>query len=81
MMEKGDTISEGQAGFEPNRSCVYHVHTLGKILQGRKDTGLTTYFFFLHVQNAYDTVWRSGLWKKLWEINTDQTKDVDNDEK
>ena len=68
MLEKEDKISEGQAGFRPNRSCVDHVYTLGKIIQGRKDAGLTTYCFFLDVQKAYDTVWRNGLWKKLWEI-------------
>ena len=28
----------------------------------------TTYCFFLDVQKPYDTVWRNGLWKKLWEI-------------
>ena len=43
------------------------MYTLGKIIQGRKDAGLTTYCFFLDVQKAYDTVWRNGLWKKLWE--------------
>ena len=43
-----------------------HVYTLGKIIQDRKDEGLTR-FFFLDVQKAYDTaVWRNGLWKKLW---------------
>ena len=68
MMEKEGKVSEGQAGFRPNRSCVDHVYTLGKIIQGRKDAGLTTYCFFLDVQKAYDTVWRNGLWKKLWEI-------------
>ena len=44
-----DTLSEGQAGFGPNHSCIDHVCTLGKILQGRKEAGLTTYCFFLHV--------------------------------
>ena len=29
IMEKEDKISEGQAGFRPNRSCVDHVYTLG----------------------------------------------------
>ena len=53
MMEKEEKISEGQAGFTPNRSCVDHVYTLGKIIQGRKDAGLTTYCLFLHVHNAY----------------------------
>ena len=40
---KGEAFSEGQAGFRPNRICVDHVHTLGKIIQGRQDAGLTTY--------------------------------------
>ena len=68
MLEKEEeNISEEQAGFRPNRSCIDHIHTLGKIIQGRKDAGLKTYCFFLDVQKAYDTVWRNGLWKNLWE--------------
>ena len=45
MLEKDTQISEGQAGFKPNRSCVDYVYTLGKIIQGRKDAGLTTHCF------------------------------------
>ena len=44
------------------------MYTLGKIIQGRKDAGLTTYCFFLDVQKAYDTVWRNGSWKNMLEI-------------
>ena len=54
-MEKDEKISERQD----------HVYTLGKIIQGRKDAGLTTYCF---LQKAYDAVWRNGLWGKMWEI-------------
>ena len=68
MMEKEEKGSEGQAGFRPNRRCVDHVYTLKKIIQGRKDAGRMTYCFFLDVQKAYDTMWRNGLWKKLWKI-------------
>ena len=68
MMEKEEQISERQAGFRPNRSCIDHVYTLGKIIQGRKDAGLTTCCFFLDVRRAYGRVWRNELWKKLWEI-------------
>ena len=63
MLEKDGKIRERQAGFRPNRSCVNHVYTLGKVIQGRKGAGLTTYCFFLDVQKAYDTVWRNALWK------------------
>ena len=41
-----------------------------KIIQGRKDAGRRTYCIFLGVQKAYDTVWRNGFRKKLWEIGT-----------
>ena len=68
MLEKEEKISEGQAGFRPNLSCVDHVYTLGTMIQGREDAGLTTYCFFLDVQKTCDTVWRNGLWKKLWEV-------------
>ena len=68
LLETDAEISEGQAGFRPNRSCVDHVYTVGKMLQGRKDAGLTTYCFFLDVQNGYDTVWRNGLWGNMWQI-------------
>ena len=68
MMEKEEKVSEGQARFRPNRSCVDHAYTLGKIIHSREDAGRTTCCFFLHVQKAYDTVWRTGLWEKLWGI-------------
>ena len=29
---------------------------------------MQTYAFFLDVQKAYDTVWRNGLWYKLWDV-------------
>ena len=37
-------------------------------MQGRIKEGKRTYTFFLDVQKAYDTVWRNGLWFKLWEL-------------
>ena len=55
-MDKEEKISEGQAGFRPNRNCVDHVYTLGKITQGRKDAGLITYCSCLEVQKVYGTV-------------------------
>ena len=73
IIEKEVKLSERQAGFRPNRSCVDHVYTLGKIIQGKKHAGLATYRLFPGVQKACDTVCRNGLWKKLCEIdNTEE---------
>ena len=48
VMEEENIIGE-QAGFRPNRTCADHVYTLGKIIQGGKDTGLTTYLSLIHI--------------------------------
>ena len=65
-LDKGGTLHEGQAGFRVNRSCMDNVHTLNKIAQGRFREDKEA--FFLDVQIAYDTVWRDGLWLKLWDM-------------
>ena len=58
-------MHEGQASF---RSCMDNVYTLNEIVQGRFREDKETYAFFLDVQKAYDTVWRDGLWFKLWDM-------------
>ena len=65
---KDEKISEGRAGFRSNRSCIDHVYTVGKILQGRKEAGRTTHCSFLDVHKAYDTLGRNGWWKNMWGI-------------
>ena len=45
-----------------------NVCTLNEIVQGRLKEDKETYAFFLDVQKAYDTVWRDGLWLKLWDM-------------
>ena len=63
-LDKGGALHEG---FRVNRSCMDNVYTLNEIVQGRfRDK--ETYAFFLDVQRAYDTVWRDGLWLKLWDM-------------
>ena len=38
------------------------------MIQGHIKEGKPTYAFFLDVKKAYDTVWREGLWYKMWEM-------------
>ena len=67
-LDEGQALHEGQAGFRKKRSCIDNVCTLNEIVQGRLREGKKTYAFFLDVQKAYDTVWRNGLWVKLWDL-------------
>ena len=55
-------------------------HTSGKVIQGRKDAGLTTHCLFLDVQKAYDTVWRNGSLEKYVGDWDQRKKDVGHDE-
>ena len=69
MLEKDENISEGQAGFTPNRSRVDHVCVHSRsFARSRKGAGLTqrTVGFWTSRKEAYDTARRNGLWIKLW---------------
>ena len=61
-------MHEGQADVRVNRSCMDNVYSLNEIVQGKLREGKCTYAFFLDVRKAYDTVWRDGLWVKLWDM-------------
>ena len=80
MSEKDEKISEGEARYRPNRSCVDLVYTFGKTIKGRKDAGQTVYCFFLDVQKAYDTVLRNGMWK-IWDSEVEKIwKELEGDQ-
>ena len=72
-MDEGQALYEWQAGFRKKRTCIDNVYTLNEIVQSRLREGKKTYAFFLDVQKAYDTVWRNGLWVKLWDLGVKGT--------
>ena len=45
-----------------------NAYVVNEVVQCRLKEGKVTYAFFLDVKKAYDTVWRDGLWLKLWEM-------------
>ena len=49
-------------------TCIDNIFSLNELIQGRIREGKSTFAFFLHVKKAYDTVWRDGLWYKMWEM-------------
>ncbi|MFN9380495.1 MAG: RNA-directed DNA polymerase [Bacteroidota bacterium] len=58
-------IVEEQGGFRPGRGTIDQLFVLTEILKSR--VGMSTYAAFIDVKKAYDTVWRQGLWKRLWD--------------
>ena len=63
---EGGGIVEEQGGFRPGRGTEDQLFVLTEILRGR-GSQRTTYTAFIDVKKAYDTVWRNGLWRRLWE--------------
>jgi len=58
-------IVEEQGGFRPDRGTEDQLFVLTEVLRSR--TERTTFTAFIDVKKAYDTVWRNGLWKRLWD--------------
>ena len=67
-LDKSSKIHEGQAGFRAGRCCIDNIFTHNELIQGRLKEGKKTFSFFLDIQKAYDSVWRNGLWLKLWNM-------------
>ena len=63
---KGGGIVEEQGGFRPGRGTEDQLFVLTEILRSR-GSQRTTYTAFIDVKKAYDTVWRNGLWKRMWD--------------
>merc|ERR1719273_111544 len=63
--EDNDIILEEQGGFREERGCADQIFILSSILKSRKKK--KTYCCYIDLKKAYDTVWRTGLWHRLWK--------------
>ena len=63
--ERRGIIREEQGGFRAGRGCVDQIFILDTLLNSRGRR--RTYCCFIDIKKAYDTVWRKGLWKCLWD--------------
>jgi len=64
--ERQGGIVEEQGGFRPGRGTEDQLFVLTEIIRDR-GSQQTTYAAFIDMKKAYDTVWRDGLWKRLWD--------------
>ena len=78
MLEKGENISEGQAGFRPSRSCVEYVYRLGKIVQGRKDGRANDVLFPLRCNEGLRHSMYGGIGrgKMCGELGSEERRNV-----
>ena len=66
-LESKDKLHEGQGGFRSGSSCIDNLFSLNQLSEGRMKTGKSK-CIFLDIKKAYDTVWRDGLWNKMWDM-------------
>ena len=66
-IELNHMLHEGQGAFQLERSCIDNIFSLNELIQGRIKR-VNPLMPFLGVKKAYNTVWRDGLWYKMWEM-------------
>ena len=59
-------LQDEQGGFRRRRGCVDQLFIFDAILRKRRHG--STFCCFIDIKKAFDTVWRDGLWKRLWDI-------------
>ncbi|XP_033126857.1 uncharacterized protein LOC117124657 [Anneissia japonica] len=64
--ENNDILSEVQGGFSPSHRCEDHVFVLKSVEACRLQQGKHTYLAFQDFRKAFDSVWRDGLKKAVW---------------
>lgn len=64
--ETHSILAEEQGGFREDRSTVDQIFALVEVVRSRwpKQTSV----LFIDVKKAYDSVWRDGLWRTLWDL-------------
>lgn len=67
FLENNEILSENQAGFRKNYSTLDHVFTLNSKIEIFRYYKKKIYCIFIDFAQAFDSLWRIGLWHKLLE--------------
>ena len=68
-VEKYEIINSCQAGFRKGYSIIDNLFVIQSLIDIMKATKNTLFCAFVDFKQAFDTVWRGGLWTKLLELN------------
>ena len=69
FVEHYELISNCQAGFRKGLSTTDNLFVLQSLIEISKSCKNVLYCAFIDFKQAFDNVWRSGLWQKLQEYN------------
>ena len=64
-----DKLNDNQAGFRKGYSTTDHIFTLHSLIELLKSRKKKLYCCFIDFSQAFDSVWRIGLWRKLLETS------------
>jgi len=65
FLETNNILEENQAGFRQGYSCSDHIFTLHALIEILKKRKKKLFCAFVDFSQAFDKVWRNGLWHKL----------------
>ena len=69
MRNRVDTVfKETQYGFRPGRGTVDAIFIVRQIIEKARERKIPLHFHFIDFKAAFDTIWRSALWKMLKSI-------------
>ena len=68
-VDEEETISECQSGFRKKRSTVDNMFILHNLIELVCKSKKSIYCTFIDLKQAFDRVWREGLWEKISNYN------------
>ena len=70
-LNENNILNENQAGFRKDYSCTDHIFTLHSLFEILRKRKKKLFAAFIDFSQAFDNVWRAGLWYKLLQNNVD----------
>ena len=65
FLDNNNILKENQAGFRKEYSCTDHIFTLHALFEILRKGKKKLFAAFIDFSQAFDKVWRAGLWHKL----------------